>query len=45
MLQLPAAVFELRKKELVDYLGAKLQHFLDGMAARDAKYKAGNTGN
>jgi hypothetical protein len=40
MLQLPDAVFELRQKEFIEYLGARLQQLLGIMAERDARYKA-----
>jgi hypothetical protein len=40
MLQLPDAAFELRQKEFVEYLDARLQQLLGVMADRDARYKA-----
>jgi hypothetical protein len=36
MLQLPDAAFEMRQKQLVKFLGAKLQHDLDSLAVQGA---------
>jgi hypothetical protein len=40
MLQLPDAAFEIRHKQLVEYLGARLQRNLDDMTKGCAGYKA-----